>query len=126
MRKIKETVCAFLLLFCAVKAHSQQIVPGSKTIIESPENNLTVQFYQKTAINNTRVMHYSVTFKGKPVILESVLDIQLDNHLWDEAMGLKVDKHARWCENPAVRKITTSSKDTTCMPICGEKKQYPR
>jgi alpha-glucosidase len=67
-------------------------------------------------------MYYKIAFKGKAVINESAMDIQLDNHLSEQAMALKVDKHRNWCENLTIRKISTSSKDASWQPVYGERK----
>src|SRR6185312_15323117 len=48
---------------------------------------------------------------------------QLDNHLSESAMALKVDKHKKWCENLAVKKIIPYSKDTSWKPVCGERSE---
>jgi alpha-glucosidase len=66
-------------------------------------------------------MHYAVTYKGKSVINESVIDIQMDNHLSESAMALKIDRHERWCENLIIKNVLTFSRDTAWMPVVGEK-----
>ena len=76
-----------------------QVIGPTRHVLQSPDNNITVNFYQKQLTDSTRAMYYTVDFKGKQVVLESDLDIQLDNHLSEEAMGLKIDHHAKWCEN---------------------------
>lgn len=111
----------FVFLFIFELGYGQNIVPGSQTSIQSPNKNITLQFYQKKATDQKRTMYYTVSYKGKPVILESVLDIQLDNHLSESAMAIKVDQHKKWCENLVVKKITVSSADTTWKPVYGEK-----
>lgn len=117
----KYILNTLLLIGMAACSYGQQIVPGSTITVTSPDKNLVLSFYQKTTTGNTKAMYYTVSYKHKPVVLESLLDIQLDNHLSEEAMGLKVDSHARWCENLSVQKITTSSNDTSWHPVCGER-----
>lgn len=120
MSKIFNYICLVMLFTGAKKISAQQIIPGTRTALQSPDQNISVQFYQKEAAPGKRIMYYQVAYKSKPVISESVLDIQLDNHLSESAMALKVDKHERWCENLLVKKITTSAKDTTWKPVVGE------
>jgi len=97
------------------------IINSTQTRIQSPDKNITVQFYQKRTGDNIRAMYYSVSYKNKPVILESLLDIQLDNHLSEQAMALKVDKHKNWCENLKVTGTSFSTRDTLWKPIYGER-----
>ncbi len=113
----------FLFIAFAVRIAAQQIVPGSQTSIQSPDKNLTVSFYQKTDAAGKRTLYYSVTYKTKPVIAESAIDLHLDNRLSESAMALKVDTHGRWMENLAVKKISNTSKDTTWKPVAGERDQ---
>lgn len=68
-------------------------------------------------------MYYLVNFKDKPVITESVLDIQMDNQLSEKAMALKVDQHKNWCENLEIKSIKTTTHDTTWLPVLGEVSQ---
>lgn len=97
------------------------IIDRTKQEVQSPDKNIVVQFYQKQITDSTRAMYYTVNYKGKPVILESLLDIQLDNHLSEQAMALKVDHHKDWCENLSVTGFDTSSMNEEWKPFYGEK-----
>ena len=97
------------------------VIDSTRTRIQSPDKNITVDFYQKNITDSTRAMYYTVNYKNKPVILESLLDIQLDNHLSEQAMALKVDCHQKWCENLRITDKTVSSQDTEWRPVYGEK-----
>jgi hypothetical protein len=114
----------FALILCsiiAVESFSQTVIAATKSDIQSPDKNIYVSFYQKQITDSTKAMFYTMSFKGKPVILESELDIQLDNHLSEQAMALKVDNHAKWCENLTILGTETSSKDTSWKPVYGER-----
>jgi alpha-glucosidase len=102
---------------------AQTILDETRTTVQSPDKNITVQFYQKQTAPGKKEMFYQLTYKNKQVISESALDVQLDNNLSERAMALKVDKHAHWCENLKVTNIITASKDTTWQPVCGEQSQ---
>lgn len=91
----------------------------SRTIV-SPDGHLQIIFHQRELSPGKRAMYYQVNYKNKPVIEESRLDIRLDNHLCEEAMALKVDTHADWCENLIITGIDTLSKDTVWRPRYGE------
>lgn len=115
------SLCYVSLLLIAGNCFGQPVIDSSKATVQSPDRNYIVSFYQKKNADSTRTMFYKVDFKNQPLIYESVLDIQLDNNLSERAMALKVDKHARWCENLVVRKISSSSVNTSWIPVYGER-----
>ncbi|MEO6730700.1 MAG: glycoside hydrolase family 97 N-terminal domain-containing protein [Ferruginibacter sp.] len=119
MKSILVLVCS--LLSVSVLFSQGDTVKDSKVELSSPNKNFHFEFYQRKNAEGNRTMFYKVDYKGKSVINESALDIQLDNHLSEQAMALKVDKHAKWCENLTIKKITTSSKDTSWQPVYGER-----
>lgn len=117
IRTLLITACALLALH---RATAQEIIESTRATVQSPDAQLTVQFYQKQLSPGKKEMYYQLTYKNKPVIQESPLDIQLDNNLSERAMALKVDTHARWCENLEVKEVIRSSRDTTWQPPYGE------
>lgn len=100
---------------------SKTVIDTANFNIQSPDKNINIRFYQKKITDSTKAMYYTVSYKNKPVILESVLDIRLDNHLSEQAMALKVDKHKDWCENLVITGTAVSSKDEFWKPAYGEK-----
>ncbi len=119
---IKNCIFFLFMVLLSDVAFSQTTVEGTNIIIRSPDNNISIRFYQKEDTDKNRAIYYTVSYKSKTVINESVLELQLDNHLSESAMALKVDEHKRWMENLKVKKITTSAMDTSWMPVVGEKK----
>lgn len=118
-RKIVSlALCLFLGILAAAQEH---IIEQSRVVLQSPDKNYEVQFYQRQNAEQRRQMYYTVSYKHTPVILESLLDIQLDNHLSENAMALKVDHHANWCENLIVKGISKRTEDTTWTPVYGER-----
>ncbi|MES2775575.1 MAG: glycoside hydrolase family 97 N-terminal domain-containing protein [Bacteroidota bacterium] len=112
----------FFLLLAAISLQAQQnIIAASKAGVWSPDKNYRLDFYQKKDTDSTQTMYYAVSYKNQPIINESVLDLQLDNRLSESAMALKVDRHAKWCENLEVKNITSSSRDTSWRPVFGER-----
>ena len=100
---------------------AQSVLNETKVTIQSPDKHITVLFYQKQRTPGKKCMFYQLQYKGKTVIHESALDLQLDNHLSEQAMALKVDRHEKWCENLLVKNISTSSCDTSWTPAYGER-----
>ncbi|MCD0487629.1 glycoside hydrolase family 97 protein [Pedobacter sp. MC2016-14] len=113
----------FLLLFTFSSVSSQSIVPGSEKTLYSPDRNLEIKIAQKQETPGQRAFFYQVNYKGKSVVLESRMDLQLDNHLSEQAMALKVDKQERWFDNLKITGAFTSTKDTTWSPVTAERKE---
>lgn len=117
IRTLLITACTLLVLH---HAKAQEIIESTRATVQSPDGQLTVQFYQKQLSPGKKGMYYQLAWKNKPVIQESALDIQLDNSLSEKAMALKVDTHDHWCENLEVKEIIRTSRDTTWQPPYGE------
>jgi len=118
---MKRILFALVGLVLVLQVNAQTVIEQSRTSILSPDKNIKFDFYQKSLANGKRELYYTVQYKNKAVINESVLDLQLDNHLSESAMALKIDKHEKWFENLTVKKISTSSNDNTWKPENGEK-----
>lgn len=118
---MRHTLLITIFLTAAAAGSAQSILEDTRASVQSPDKHITVQFYQKQLAPGKKEMYYQLTYKNKPVILESALDIQLDNNLSERAMALKVDKHEKWCENLQVKHISTTSKDATWQPVYGER-----
>jgi hypothetical protein len=117
--KILLLAGCLLVLFKPV-TQAQETIAGSSITVQSPDKNIKFSFYQKKKTDGNRTMYYSVTYKGKPVVLESALDIEMNNHLSEKAMNLKVNGHKHWFENMSVTGISTGAKDTSWNPVNGE------
>jgi alpha-glucosidase len=122
--KVKWRGLTLLLLIVICKfstvVQAADTVPGSEIRMSSPDGKMIFRFYQKQLKDSVCRMFYTISFKGKPVLLESALEIQLDNHLSEQAMGLKVDKHKDWCENLKIFSIDSLSNNSKWKPVYGE------
>ncbi|MFD2582372.1 glycoside hydrolase family 97 catalytic domain-containing protein [Pedobacter vanadiisoli] len=108
------------LLFFKATAKEKEI--PAEHLLSSPDRSVELKFFQKEIANKEKAFFYQLSYKGKPVILESKLELQLDNHLSESAMALPVDKHKNWFENLQITGVKRSTKDTTWIPVYGEKK----
>ncbi|WP_425562284.1 glycoside hydrolase family 97 catalytic domain-containing protein [Mucilaginibacter dorajii] len=97
-----------------------ETIPGTVVRVSSPDRQLVLTFYQKQLQPQKRAMYYHLERNGKPLVLESLLDVRMDNRLSENAMALKVDEHADWCENLVVEGIRTGAHDSTWTPLNGE------
>lgn len=126
MYQLMKYSLAVMVLLLSVHSYSQPtMVKGSQTNLQSPDNNLSIQFYQKQTAPGKKAMYYQLSYKGRPVITESALDIQLDNHLSEQAMALKVDSTTNWCEDLSVKGISNTSYDSIWKPVYGERNAIP-
>jgi hypothetical protein len=118
---MKRFFVTIFFLFSLTGAFSQQVIDSTKVLVNSPDQKYALSFYQKQNADGTRTMFYKLDYRNQPVILESVLDIQLDNNLSERAMALKIDKRAKWCENLVIKKVISSVVDGSWKPVYGER-----
>ena len=111
----------FLFSFIAQISFAQDAPKAKAFELRSPDEHTLLRFYQKTNSAGKKTFYYQVAYKGKTVVAESVMELQLDNHLSEKAMALKIDTHERWFENLEIKKISTFSRDTIWKPGYGER-----
>lgn len=119
---MRIVILAIIILTNTLTVVAQSLIENTKQQLTSPDKQLVFSFYQKKLTDSTREMYYSVTYKSKPVIMESALDLQLDNKLSEQAMALKVDCRAKWCENLTITGVNRVARDTIWQPLYGENK----
>ena len=107
----------------APAAHAQQILESSRASVQSPDGRLLLDVYQRQQADGKRRLYYQLAYKGRPVVRESLLELQLDNHLSESAMALQVDRHERWFENLAVEKTERAAVRSSWRPVAGERAQ---
>jgi Glycoside hydrolase 97. len=111
------------LLVClgCLSAMEAEIIPETRVSLASPDGKQVFTFYQKTDKQGIRSFWYKVDFDGQPVVLESKMDIQIDNHIWELALAKKCDQPANWCDILAFDKIEKNSHDEVWKPLYGER-----
>lgn len=65
-------------------------------------------------------MNYSVTFNGKTVIEKSQLGVDIDNRLFESALGVPRGIHENWCSDLVMKGEERTTVDTTWTPLYGE------
>jgi hypothetical protein len=116
-----KKVCIFAMAFClGLAAHAQSVIPQSRASVESPDKKIQLNFQQRTLPDGSRQMVYNLRYQDQQVIRDSVLDLELDNHLSESAMALKIDRHAKWFDNLAITGMQPSSSDQRWKPATGE------
>jgi hypothetical protein len=116
-----KKVCIFAMAFClGLAAHAQSVIPQSRASVESPDKKIQLNFQQRTLPDGSRQMVYNLRYQDQQVIRDSVLDLELDNHLSESAMALKIDRHAKWFDNLAITGMQPTSSDQRWKPATGE------
>lgn len=98
---------------------------GKELRLASPDGTHQVVFYQKQLSSQANELCYKVAFKGKPVIQESRAGLELDNRIWEMALGQRnLVQPASWMDNLELDSITSlPAVDTNWIPLYGERSQ---
>lgn len=66
-------------------------------------------------------MAYSVAFNGKTIIEPSQLGVDIDNRLFESALGVPRGVHENWCSDLVLESVDSiTRRDTTWTPLYGE------
>lgn len=84
---------------------------ASAISLSSPDGQYTI------SING---MTYSVNYCGKTIINTSRLGIDIDNRLFESALGIPRGIHENWCSDFVLTSEERTSRDTTWTPLYGE------
>ena len=121
MLKLSRTIFLLLMLWNTMPLHAQDTGKAKQEVtLNSPDGKIRFQLEHRFE-GGKRVLYYTVQFKDQPVVLPSEMDIQLDNHISEQAMALKVDKAKKWCEDLRITNVVTSSANNTWKPVYGER-----
>lgn len=112
-----------LLLFFLISNSimGQTIIPGSEQVVTSPDGNYRFVFYQRSLGEDNSQMCYTIDYKGIPIIEESELGLEIQNQLFESALGVPNDTCLMWFENLKLTNLTQSKHDETWNPVYGER-----
>ena len=96
-------LCIFATL-CAVRMQAQ-------TVLSSPDGAYTVKVDGMT---------YSVIYNNKVIVEPSRLGVDIDNRLFESALGIPRGAHENWCGELVLQSVSTDTRDTTWTPLYGE------
>jgi len=116
--KFLRILISFLFIGSVVQA--QNIVPGTVHKLYSPNGDYEFTFYQKERSPSIKKLCYSLNFKGKSVILDSELGVQIQNNTFESALGIPNDTCSYWGENLTFTGIKLDSCNETWKPVYGE------
>ncbi|MDP2890727.1 MAG: glycoside hydrolase family 97 N-terminal domain-containing protein [Bacteroidota bacterium] len=92
--------------------------------VKSPDGNYSVSFSTLKTQENLQLF-YSVTYKNKPVVEKSELDIVLDNHVSELAMAIKPDADYHFVGNMDFVSRKDTSVNTSWHNAFGERSTVP-
>ena len=72
-------------------------------------------------VNGKTVISYSTSFDDRPVVLPSVLDLTVDNHIWEKALAKKSSPVEKWFDDFVYDSHELTSRDTTWQNPYGER-----
>ncbi len=111
----------WVLLVSSLPLFSQEIMSDTKKVLTSPDGNYRFSFYQKKKEDGARQMYYTLSFRGKEVLLESEMGVFIQNHLFESALGIPNDTFKHWSDNLELIGVDTLSVNTTWHPVYGER-----
>lgn len=88
--------------------------------VSSPDSRQKARIEVTDEGGSTRI-YWSADFDGKPVILKSLMDLTVDNHVWEHAMGKFFKPQEKWFDNLVLTSETKTSKDTVWHNRFGER-----
>ena len=91
--------------------------------LASPNGTQEIVFYQKQISPTVNQLCYRVDYKGHPVINESRAGLELDNRIWEMALGARdLKQPASWMDNLEVDSVTYQPEtNITWHPLYGER-----
>jgi alpha-glucosidase len=89
--------------------------------LNSPDGNYNICITQHEIAKDKRQLYYTVDYKDKHIIKTSVLGIQLENQLFESALGIENDPSEWWCENLDFQKEESNEVRDQWEPLYGER-----
>ena len=118
---MKTKLLSLLFLYFSLSVMGQTISPGTEQVITSPDGNYRFVFYQRNYGNDNYRMCYTIDYKGLPIIEESELGVEIQNQLFESALGVPNDTCHIGCENLKLTNVTRSIQKETWKPVYGER-----
>ena len=117
MNKLLDKVFAFLIIAFVLPVKAQSLAIDS---LYSPNKDFVITVNQKKNAGKNQ-LSYEVSFKGKPIIIESLLGVSIDNKLFESALAITNDTSTDWFENLNFTGVERFSKDESWKPVYGER-----
>ncbi|KDN56227.1 alpha-glucosidase [Flavobacterium seoulense] len=99
---------------------AQSVLNETVQKLKSPDGAYEFTFYQKEIKSTEKQMYYTLSYKGKTVVLESELGVLIENQTFESALGVPNDTCKVWGENLKFTDVQRHSSDKTWKPVYGE------
>lgn len=116
MNKIFSTI---LLLSFSLVSTAQNILPETQKELRSPDGRYLATFYQRQYDGGRRAMFYTLHYCDSLIIGESELGVDIDNQLFESALGIENDSCA-WMDRLQLTGERAETVDTVWQPLYGE------
>lgn len=117
---MRKTLSFLWAMVCAVPLFAEQ---AGKLKLESPDGTHCVMFWQKRASEKVNELYYQVDFKNAPVVMPSRAGVELDNGIWEMALGVRdLKPQDSWMDNMEIDSVAYWPLcDRTWKPLYGER-----
>ena len=90
--------------------------------VTSPDGTHRLACYTARTASGVNTLYYEVTYKGKKVIGQSRAGLELDNRVWEKALGFrKLEQPDCWMDNLEVDSVSYGKHDEVWHPLYGER-----
>lgn len=105
---------------CAALLAAACPTQGQTVTVVSPDGKQRIDVTVDRADSVTRIS-YAVSYDGRAVVLPSALDLTVDNHVWEHALGKRFAQTERWFDNLEYAGCETWHRDTVWHNAYGER-----
>lgn len=91
--------------------------------LSSPDSSHCVVFHQVQMKNSVNEVHYNISYKGRKIVEDSRAGLQLDNRVWEMALGFRdLKQSVCWMDLLEVDSVVVEpSVDRVWYPLYGER-----
>lgn len=91
--------------------------------LSSPDSSHCVVFHQVQVKNSVNEIHYNISYKGRTIVEDSRAGLQLDNRVWEMALGFRdLKQSVCWMDLLEVDSVVVKpSVDRVWHPLYGER-----
>lgn len=120
LNRMKKSIL-LLLLVIPTLTKAQNVMTETRRELTSPDGAYRFTFYQRSFGEDNARMYYTLTYKNRPVVEEGELGVQIENQLFESALGVPNDTCHFWCENLKLTDTDHRKNDATWKPVYGER-----
>lgn len=116
---MKRLLITVFSTIAVIGAAAQNIIDGTLKTLLSPDGKYCLTFYQRQYDSGKTRMFYTLKHGNETVIQESELGVNIENKLFESALGISNDTSA-WGDNLRIVSVDTMSVSREWRPLYGE------